>query len=354
MRNKLVVVPSKKMVIYPSPGFEKKCLSGFHAELCALCGFGCSYCSSNAGNYLRIHRGEFAAFTEAQLGERSYPSSDPKLMFLYPDIIQNLEADLAGKPKTWGEGETLVVSMLTDAFHPVLVGKGITEEALRLLIDRTSFRIRVLTKSAIVGNAKWVDFFSAHRDRFVVGLSTGTLDDDWAARIEINTSSPTARLRALGNLQAAGIATYGMLCPVFPDMLEGDGLERLLDAVNPRATEHVWAEPFNDRTNWAAVRSGYAPGSTGYAWLTQVYEDRDTKAWSRCATELYARIMTKAHRDGWASKVRFLLYEGLVAENDASVFAGLEGVLLQSKPDADGRSKNPHIARYQAVEKVPA
>ena len=41
-----------------------------------------------------------------------------------------------------------------------------------MVLDRTSFRIRVLTKNAVVGSKPWVDFFAKHGDRFVVGLST--------------------------------------------------------------------------------------------------------------------------------------------------------------------------------------
>jgi hypothetical protein len=41
--------------------------------------------------------------------------------------------------------------MLTDGFSPHLVKEGVTEKALRLLLEHTSFRIRVLTKKSIVG-----------------------------------------------------------------------------------------------------------------------------------------------------------------------------------------------------------
>jgi len=92
------------------------------------------------------------------------------------------------------------------------------------VLERTSFRIRILTKNAIVSSERWINFFRQAKDRFVVGLSIGTVDDAWAKRVEIGTSRPSARLQALRNLQEAGIPTYGMLCPVFPDVLEGDAL----------------------------------------------------------------------------------------------------------------------------------
>src|SRR5688500_18922488 len=110
--------------------------------------------------------------------------------------------------------------MQTDGFSPHLVQTPITEEALRLVLEKTSFRIRILTKNAVVGKDHWLRFFEQYRDRFVVGLSIGSLDDAWAKRVEMFTPPPTRQLNALRALQDAGIATYGMLCPMFPDLLD--------------------------------------------------------------------------------------------------------------------------------------
>lgn len=343
-----VIVPPIKSVINTSPGFAKKQLADYKLDILALCEFGCSYCSSNMGNYLRINQQPFAELTEQQLGVRLLPVDEPALTFHYPDVIGQLERFLATKRKSWGRGKTLVFSMLTDGFSPTLVAGGITKKALQLVLERTSFRIRVLTKNAVVGTDKWIEFFLRYPGRFVVGLSTGTLDDDWARKIEIATSSPSARLRSLGRLQAAGVPTFGMLCPVFPHTLGEGRVEELIDRINPAAVETVWAEPYNDRTNWEAVRNGYPPGSRGYEWLTQVYEHQDYAAWSEYATELYVRLRDKAVREGWVDKLAYLLYEGHITATDAPAFAGLKGVLLQSKPGEDGRSQNEHIAALQA------
>jgi len=140
---------------------------------------------------------------------------------------------------------------------------------------------------------------------------------------------------------------YGMLCPVAPNMLGGDGLERLIDAVRPDRIEHLWAEPYNDRFNWQQVREGYQPGSAGYRWLTETFEGKDRSRWSRYATELYLRLRDKAEAEGWIGKLKYLLYEDGITAEDAKVFRGLYGVLVQSKPGADGLSTNRHIAELQ-------
>lgn len=133
--------------------------------------------------------------------------------------------------------------------------------------------------------------------------------------------------------------------------LDDGGVEKLLEAVRPDLIEHLWAEPFNDRTNWQAVRDGYEIGSPGHRWLNEVYGGGRKDLWSRYAAELYQRLQNQAVGDGWRPKLRYLLYEGGIVKADAGVFSGLEGVLLQSKPDEDGNSKNPHIGAMQAAVK---
>ena len=69
MVSKFVSVPS----ITKSPGFAKKELSDCKPDLGVLCQYGCRYCSSNAGNFLRINREKFAEQAQQQLGVRLYP-----------------------------------------------------------------------------------------------------------------------------------------------------------------------------------------------------------------------------------------------------------------------------------------
>jgi hypothetical protein len=43
----------------------------------------------------------------------------------------------------------------------------------------------------------------------------------------------------------------------------------------------------------------------------------------------------------------YLLYEGDITAQDSLSFGDLDGVLLQSSPDKDGKSRNPAIAALQ-------
>jgi DNA repair photolyase len=317
----------------------------YKLDAAALWEFGCVYCSSNAGNYLRIHREEFADLTEVQTGQRSYPADDPALMLVWTDVEKQLEAELASKPKAYGAGKTLVFSMLTDGFSPTLVGTGVTERVLSMLVEGTSFRIRVLTKNAVVGSTPWLRFFREHRDRFVVGLSIGSLGGTWTAGIERRTSSPPARLEALRNLQRAGIATYGMLCPVFPAALGGE-LTELVALIRPDLVEHIWAEPYNDRVNWRRVRDAFPGGSHERARFEAMFDGSEPAAWSSYCAELYRQLRERLG-DRWIQKLQFLLYEGDILPEHAAAFAGFDGVILQGKPDETGVSKNSCIAALQ-------
>lgn len=348
MKSQIVEVPAIAQPITRSPGFAKKGLATYKLDAMGLCGFGCAYCSSNHGNYLRINRSTFAEMTALQLGERTLPADNPKLSFVWPDFLQKLDRQLRSRRKRdWGEGEVLVYSMLTDGSSPVLVNTGVTEQALRMVLERTRFRIRILTKNAVVGRDKWIRLFEQHPGRFVVGLSIGTLDDHWAKRVEKFTAPPSRRIEALRRLQDAGVPTYGMLCPIFPDVLEAGELERLVDQIRPEFLERIWAEPYNDRANWTRVREGYQPDSSGFSWLTEVFGKKHKEKWSNYATELYVRLRDKAQRESWLDKLTYLLYEDKISASDAPSFRGLHGVLLQSKPGADGRSQNPHVAQVQ-------
>lgn len=350
MKPKLVVIQPRSVVIASAEGFEKKQLATYHVDALALCQFKCRFCSSNEGNVLRIGRKKFLFLTEQQWGTAALPSEDPSLMYMYADVVETLTAELSNKPKSYGEGRTLVFCMLTDGFSPELVKRGTTEAILQILAERTSFRIRILTKNHIVGQQKWIRFFLGYPGRFVVGLSTGTTDDEWAHQFETGASKPTARLRALKSLQDAGIATYAMWCPVFPESLESGRLDEVIDRSSTAACERIWAEPYNNRTNWRFVRAGYEPSSAGWDRMTGMFENRKNGIWSAYATALYLHLRRRAVAEGWLDKMCYLLYEELISERDARQFEGLEGVLLQSNPGKDGLSQHPVFRALQEAK----
>ncbi len=334
----IVDIPSIKDPIKPSPGFAKKELATRKLDIMGWCQASCRYCSSPAGNYLRINREPFADAAEAQTGKRLYPGVDPALTLRWEDFDARLDAQLATKPKdgSWGAGETCQFGQLVDNFSPWAVQDGLTRRTLEKVLARTSLRLRALTKFDYVGRREWIEFFQAHPGRFVIGLSIGTLDDAWASRVEIGTSSPTARVKALHRLQDAGVPTFGMLCPIFPDALAGEGVERLVAAIRPDRCETVWSEPYNDRGNWHHVAAGYPDdtpeGKVSRFMVRSMFEGPDhRKIWSAYAVSLYERVTHAL--GGEAHKHRYLLYQDTMTAVARESMSGAPGVLFQSKED---------------------
>lgn len=333
MKPIIVDIPSIKTPIMRSPGFEKKKLATHKLDIMGWCQASCAYCSSPAMSYLRINREPFADAAEAQTGRRLYPGKDPELTLRWSDYEARLDAQLAKWPKNrkimWGAGKVLMFSQLTDAFSPWAVAEGLTRRSLEKVLINTDFRIRVLTKFNTVGRPEWIDFFRAHPVRFVVGLSIGTLDDAWARKVEIGTSSPSARVKALHALQDAGVPTYGMLCPVFPDALDGDGVERLVAAIRPERCETVWSEAFNDRDNWRSVAAGYLHGTPAHDRMMSLFFGVDRVIrWTDYATDVYRRVHAALGSE--AHKHRYLLYQDTMTDRGRAAMQTAEGVLFQS------------------------
>jgi hypothetical protein len=133
-----------------------------------------------------------------------------------------------------------------------------------------------------------------------------------------------------------------------PDVLSNGGVEALVDAIRPELCERVWAEPYNDRLNWHALRDSYAPLSAEYDWFNRAFGASNTKEWSQYATTLYQRLRAQAEANGWLSKLNYLLYEIGISPAHAAAFGNLEGVSLQSKKSESGLSQ--HLA-FSAIQR---
>lgn len=346
MQLDIVQFPHRKAIIAPS-SWPKKQLADVHVEALLLCQYKCRYCSSNSGRHLKTIRHEIEEAVHQVTGSSFDPHRADNLAISFDDVVQALESQLSQNCRKPGEGKTLVYSQLTDGFSPIVLRNGTTRRILELLVEKTKYRIRILTKNPIVGTSNWINFFASHPERFVVGLSIGTLNDKLGRRLEKGTPRPSSRISAMCALQDAGVPTFGMLCPMFPQVLQGDELEQLIKAIRPVRCENVWAEPYNNRQNWQHARECFEPQSYVWNWMSQVYGDADKALWSRYATDLYTRIRDTARHDAWIDRLRYLLYEDQITSADADQFSGLEGVLLQSKDTGQGISRNPRFAQLQ-------
>ncbi|WP_437290966.1 hypothetical protein [Sorangium sp. So ce406] len=153
--------------------------------------------------------------------------------------------------------------------------------------------------------------------------------------------------------------TFGMLCPVFPDALLADGgrsLEALIELIRPERSETVWAEPYNDRSNWRAVRDGYPADAPGRRVMESMFgaPAGDRGAWSLYARNLYERLHDAAQRGGWLSKLRYLLYEDGIDDKDAPAFRGLDGVEPRAGGELLASPRVPARFRPNRGQRPPA
>lgn len=208
MKSHVIKIPPRKKLIAPS-SWTKKLLADAHFEAMLFCASACLYCSSNAGLQLRFLNKSLKRIIQTaveQLTDKPFnPHDAADITIAYREVVKALDNELSRMKRKPGAGKTLVFSQLTDGFSPVLLKNGIVRQILELLLEKTEYRIRILTKNAIVGRHKWVKLFAQHPGRFVVGLSCGSLDADFTRRMERLTSSPHARIAALHNLQGAGV-----------------------------------------------------------------------------------------------------------------------------------------------------
>jgi DNA repair photolyase len=118
-------------------------------------------------------------------------------------------------------------------------------QACRMILEKTHWQIRLLSKSALLKTMALG--LAEYKDRVIYGLSTGTFQDKLAASFELHTASPTARLQTLHWLQDNGYRTFGMLCPSLPQDDYGVFADHAAQAIRVGQCEHVWAEVLNAR-----------------------------------------------------------------------------------------------------------
>jgi DNA repair photolyase len=154
--------------------------------------------------------------------------------YCYADFMQRF----AGRAEPWGEflevkinasqrldiqlrrarPGKVILSSVTDPYQPAEAFYQSTRKCLELLAD-SPLEVSILTKSPLVLR----DISLLRRmPRLEVGISLSTLDPEGAALFEAHAPSPSARLRALAELSAAGIATWLFLAPCLPGFSDSE------------------------------------------------------------------------------------------------------------------------------------
>lgn len=209
------------------------------------CEHGCVYC--------------FARPSHAYMGLSAGIDFETRL-FYKADAGKLLEEELARpgyvcKPITIGAN--------TDPYQPIERKMLVTRSVLEVLA-RTRHPVSIISKSAMV--LRDLDILTdMARDGLVsVGISVTTLNAETKRSLEPRTASPLARLRAVRELNAAGVPTGVMVAPVIPAITDHE-MEAILEVAAEAGAR--WA-------GYVLVRLPYEIKDLFRDWLTEHFPDR--------------------------------------------------------------------------------
>ena len=278
------------------------------------CEHGCAYC--------------YARPTHEYLGLSAGLDFESKI-FVKEAAPELLRAHLM---KASWRGERIVMSGVTDCYQPIERKLELTRRCLEVLLE---FRnpVSLITKNALI--ARDLDLFRgfAEFNGVVAYVSVTTLNDDLCAILEPRTSRPSARLRAISELAAAGIPVGVNVAPVIPGLTDHEMPAILKAAAGAGAR---WA-------GYTALRLPSTVLEVFTGWLRQHKPDRAEKILSAL----------RDVRGGKLNDSRFgnrMVGQGPVAKNIAELFqvyARREGLNVQERPALIESFRRPEAPRAQ-------
>ncbi len=151
----------------------------------------------------------------------------------------------------------------TDPYQPVERRMKVTRSILEVLLE-ARHPVSVITKSALV--LRDLDLLSelARQGLTSVALSVTTLDAELKRTLEPRAAAPLARLRALRELNAAGIPTMAMVAPVIPALNDHE-IEAILAACGAAGVR---------RAAYVLLRLPYEIKDLFREWLAEHYPQR--------------------------------------------------------------------------------
>jgi DNA repair photolyase len=209
------------------------------------CEHGCPYC--------------YARPSHAYMGLSAGIDFETKL-FYKADAGKLLEEELADPKYVC---KSITIGANTDPYQPVERELLVTRSILEVLA-KTRHPASIITKSAMILRDLDVLTDMARDGLINVAISITSLSVETKRVLEPRTASPQARLRALRELNAAGVPTGVMVAPIIP-------------AITDHEMEAILAEAAEAGAVWAAytlVRLPYEIKDLFRDWLTEHFPDR--------------------------------------------------------------------------------
>jgi len=198
--------------------------------------------------------------------------------------------------------QTLVMSGVTDPYQPVDKKLQITRGCLEVLAKFKN-PVAIITKNRLV--TRDIDLLCelAKYNAVAVNLSVTSLDPDLQRILEPRTSSPQARLDAIGQLRSAGIPTGVMVAPVIPALTDHE-IPKILDACAKAGAQFA---------GYTIVRLPWAVAPIFEHWLEEHFPDRKEKVLGRIRHLRGNRL----NNSQWHTR---MIGEGILSEQIASLF----------------------------------
>jgi DNA repair photolyase len=181
-------------------------------------------------------------------------------LFYKADAGKLLEEELA-HPKY--VCKSITIGANTDPYQPVERQMLVTRAVLEVLA-RTRHPASIITKSAMILRDLDILTDMARDGLISVAISITSLSAETKRALEPRTASPQARLRAVRELNAAGVPTGVMVAPIIP-------------AITDHEMEAILAEAAAANAVWAAytlVRLPHEIKDLFRDWLTEHFPDR--------------------------------------------------------------------------------
>lgn len=194
------------------------------------CTFACAYC--------------YASFMGRFVGEPIEAWGD--YLSVKTNAIEVFREDLHRLPNE-KRNSTILLSSVTDAWQGPEKKYKLARGVLEILRDDNypGF-VSILTKSPLV--LRDIDVISGLKSK-EVGITVTATDDEIGRFMEAHAPVASDRLRALAELNAAGIPTYAFVGPLFPHYrYRQDLLEDLFRSIYDTGTRTLFAEHLNTST----------------------------------------------------------------------------------------------------------
>jgi DNA repair photolyase len=173
-----------------------------------------------------------------------YRPSDlpPEEAFEKEILVKSEVAVVLGRTLTPAKlaGDPLVIGTATDPYQPAERRFQLTRRILEVLRSYHGLSIEIITKSPLV--TRDIDLLQAisQSNDLSVNISLATADPRLARRLELRSPIPSARLRALRRLTAAGVHAGLIIAPIIPGITDDwAGLARLMEAAKEAGARYV-------------------------------------------------------------------------------------------------------------------